>query len=333
MQQGPHDSFGAFMDAPTGLSGMHQHHDPAGRLAAHAAALQPTQAHGPFGPTVAPELTYHAQHAPAPAASDMSSNWAADFSRFAAQQPQHQHQQRQGPMFAGGSTAAANPMQVNFQNAFTPQQNFSPFFAPAGGAYAQPPQAAAVGEADFDQEMAKWMANNTASGNMAQVDAAMEQMARELELNEAALADGGSETLAAAQQSSSTAQDDAAQQNFSDLGVPELNNLSLENRDTGVVIPPEPLQEENTAADMLADDARNKSAVSEAAERLLESVQHENGEKWQNSVFLALMRDFRDGKKDIVGNEVQPTTEEGLGQGGSDKQGTNAAQAAAAPAT
>lgn len=281
------------MGTPAGIPGMP--HDPAGRLAAHAAALNPAQAAASrFGPTVAPDLTYQGPSA----APEMSNNWAADFSKFAAQQPQHHQpqQQRQGPMFAG----AANPMQMNFQSAFAPQQNFSPFFAPAGGAYAQPQ--AAAGEADFDQEMAKWMASNAATGNMEQVDAAMEQMARELELNEQAMAEAETATKATTEEAAT--QD---QKPFSDLGVPELNNLTLEHREAPTITPPEPLQEENTVADMLADDARNKSAVSEAAERLLESVQHESGEKWQNSVFLALMRDFRDGRKDIVGNEVHDT--------------------------
>lgn len=319
MAQGPQE-FDAFMGTPVGMPGMH--HDPAGRLAAHAAALNPAQAApSPFGPSIAPELTYQA-HAPVPA---MNNNWAADFSKFAGQQPQHQPppQQRGGPMFAG----AGNPMQMNFQSAFAPQQSsFSPFFAPAGGAYAQPPQQqqAAAGEADFDQEMAKWMASNTATGNMEQVDAAMEQMARELELNEQALAESAVTTT------QDTTQDEW---HFSDLGVPELNNLTLENREAPTVTPPEPLLEENTAADMLADDARNKSAVSEAAERLLESVQHESGEKWQNSVFLALMRDFRDGKKDIVGNEVQQTDgTEGEGAAAAVAAAENEA-ASAAPAT
>ncbi|OAA50999.1 peroxin 20 [Beauveria brongniartii RCEF 3172] len=296
MAQGPQE-FDAFMGTSAGLPGMH--HDPAGRLAAHAAALNPAQAAAsPFGPAAAPDLAYQTSAA----GPEMGSNWAADFSNFAAQQQQRQHlqqpqpQQRQGPIYAG----AANPMQMSFQSAFAPHPtNFSSFFAPAGGAYAQP-QAAAVGEADFDQEMAKWMASNAATGNMEQVDAAMEQMARELELNEQALAESTDATTTTA----AAAHDE---RHFSDLGVPELNNLTLENREAPIVTPPEPLQEENTAAEMLSDDARNKSAVSEAAERLLESVQHESGEKWQNSVFLALMRDFRDGKKDIVGNEVQPT--------------------------
>ncbi|OAA62968.1 hypothetical protein ISF_04844 [Cordyceps fumosorosea ARSEF 2679] len=299
MAQGPQE-FDAFMGTPAGLPGMP--HDPAGRLAAHAAALNPAQASASaFRPSVAPELTYHASHAAAPG---MSSNWAADFASFAAQQPQRQQPQQRpgGPAFAG----AANPMQMGgFHGAFAPSHagSFSPFFAPAGGAYAQQPVAAA-GEADFDQEMAKWMASNAAaSGNMAQVDAAMEQMARELELNDQALADADAATAAT--------QDEG---HFSDLGVPEINNLSLDSREAPTVTPPEPLEEENTVADMLADDARSKSAVSEAAERLLESVQHESGEKWQNSVFLALMRDFRDGKKDIIGNEVQPT--EGAGPSG-----------------
>ena len=45
--------------------------------------------------------------------------------------------------------------------------------------------------------------------------------------------------------------------------------------------------------------------MSEAAEQLLETVQHEQGEKWQKSNFLSLMRDFRDGRKDIVDGEIR----------------------------
>lgn len=274
------------MDSPSALPMNHQaavlHHDPAGRLNAHAAALQP--------PTfaVAPQ-DLSQTHIPSP---DVS-NWAADFSRF-AKQP---NQQRRAPL----QSHSAAPMQMNFQNAFPQQQQpgFSSFFAPAGAAYgpqqvAQQPQ----GEADFDQEMKRWMAANGGGGNMEQVDAAMEQMARELELNDAALAQAKSTTTTTSQQAD-TETTSTETTHFSDLGVPEIGNLSLENRDAADAVAEQLILTDDQAAAI-----KGKSAVSEAAERLLESVQHESGEKWQNSVFLSLMRDFRDGKKDIVDNEI-----------------------------
>lgn len=266
-------------------------HDPAGRLAAHAAALQPARA-----PAFASPQELSQQPLPAPMAT--SNNWAADFTRFANQQKQ---QQNQRPIGASRQPHAATPMYPSAYG-FGPQQPnpaFSQFFAPAGAAYSAPGAAVATGEADFDQEMAQWMANNS-GGNMEQVDAAMEQMARELELNDAALSQAEADATSAAAETA----------HFSDLDVPEINNLSLEARDA--ILPEDPIQpieEEqpvNTETEE-SDALKGKSAVSEAAERLLESVQHESGEKWQNSVFLSLMRDFRDGRKDIVDNEIRQT--------------------------
>ncbi|KAL3962678.1 hypothetical protein ACCO45_004201 [Purpureocillium lilacinum] len=145
----------------------------------------------------------------------------------------------------------------------------------------------------------------------------MEQMARELELNEAALPQTSSEATeaVASQQQTST---------MTDLETPELGNLSLNDTTTTTTINAEAIAP--TVEDTLLDQpqqhqppedaAKGKSAVSEAAERLLESVQHEAGEKWQNSVFLSLMRDFRDGRKDIVDNEIRQMEGEGDGSGG-----------------
>lgn len=141
-------------------------------------------------------------------------------------------------------------------------------------------------EADFDEEMSKWMAvHGDGAANvkaMEDVDAVMDQMARELELNDHVLDD--------------TSKMDTTTENnthFTDLESTELGNLS-HNEETLEAKP----------------DPKARSEVSEAAERLLESVQHEDGEKWKNSVFLSLMRDFRDGRKDIVDNEVRETPDE-----------------------
>lgn len=166
-------------------------------------------------------------------------------------------------------------------------------YGPAAGAAGfMGPQAPV--QADFDKEMSQWMSNH-GGGNMSEVDAVMDQMARELELNEA--------TLPAEAETTTTkdAQESASSSRYTDLETPEIGNLSLQERELAQVLP-------TTEAEQAIHDeaaAKGKSAVSEAAERLLESVQHENGEKWQNSVFLSLMRDFRDGRKDIVDNEIR----------------------------
>jgi hypothetical protein len=202
-------------------------------------------------------------------------------------------------------------MQMNFQAAFAQQ---TPMFG--GPMYGGPMNGvgatAAAGpqrptEADFDQEMSRWMATHggggataTASaGGMADVDAVMDQMAKDLETAE----QEANAALESRQREGLTLQPD--NQHFTDLDTPEIGNLSLE---------PQVAAEAETAA--LSDELqqlqqqKSRSEVSEAAERLLESVQHEDGEKWKNSVFLSLMRDFRDGRKDIVDNEIRETDDD-----------------------
>lgn len=49
----------------------------------------------------------------------------------------------------------------------------------------------------------------------------------------------------------------------------------------------------------------NQSAVSDLAKKILQAVDHEDGEKWKESSFLALMRDFRDGRKDVTGDSIR----------------------------
>lgn len=252
-------------------------HDPANRLAVHAAALQqpgaPIHSH--------PELAAQARASPVP---DVN-NWAADFARFS------NANMRSAPTAAPAPAMQMNqpPMQMNFQSAFG-QAFGGPMYGPGATGFMGPQ--APVG-ADFDKEMAQWVSNH-GGGNMSEVDAAMEQMARELELNEAAL------PVQAETTSTKEAQSEESSSRYTDLEAPEIGNLSLQEREMDQL----PTTETEQA---IHDDAaaKGKSAVSEAAERLLESVQHENGEKWQNSVFLSLMRDFRDGRKDIVDNEIR----------------------------
>ncbi|KHN99052.1 peroxin 20 [Metarhizium album ARSEF 1941] len=275
------DSFGTFMDAtPSTLAGLSR--DPANRLAVHAAALQQ-----PVAPMHPRAVSQQASASPVP---DVS-NWAADFSRFSGQQLQHPTTVAPSPSVQVNQ----QPTQMNFQSAFG-QAFGGPRYAPGAASFVGYPHPV---EADFGKEMSQWMSNHGAGGNMSKVDAAMEQMARELEINGASLpAQAASTTTQNIQQAESSSR-------YTDLETPEISSLSLQ----------EPESDQLPAAEVeqvIHDEAaaKGKSAVSEAAERLLESVQHENGEKWQNSVFLSLMRDFRDGRKDIVDNEIRAMQDE-----------------------
>lgn len=260
------------MDGPSTLPGAHH---AAGRLAAHAAALEPSR-----------PLNYHAvqptfQGRQSPQVD--ISNWAADFNRFA--QPQQRQPQNAFPQAAPQMPMNHAPM--NFQAAFAqPNAAFAPVYGSANAGFMEPSSAAVqkpIAEAEFDEEMSRWMAVNSNTAGMEDVDAAMEQMARELELNDAALTE--TETRETETPLESTAKS-------ASLETPDMANLTLEAN--------EPIESENA-------ESKTKSEIADAAERLLESVQHEDGEKWKNSVFLSLMRDFRDGKKNIVDNQVRDT--------------------------
>ncbi|KAG6008860.1 hypothetical protein E4U21_003671 [Claviceps maximensis] len=309
------DNFNAFMDGSPHSTMPSMPHDPANRLAVHATALQQPDAfmnhprHYPHHHHH-PEMSQQARASPFPDAT----NWAADFTRFSATQ-----RMRSSPNMAAPSSAMQTnqqqqpPMQMNFQSAFghafsSPVHSGS---ATAAG-FMTAPQA--VPEADLDKELSQWMSAH-GSANMREVDAAMDQMARELQLNEATLPADAEATAASAPTTNTKTgnQEITASARYTDLESPEIANLSLQDPHMDPSPPAIALDEEAYLVDNDNDKATaeaapvTKSSVSEAAERLLDTVQHENGEKWQNSVFLSLMRDFRDGKKDIIDNEIRDT--------------------------
>jgi hypothetical protein len=233
-------------------------------------------------------------HMQTPAPASTASNWAADFNRFTSQQ-----QRAPAPTLAPARQMSHSPAtQTSFQSAFA-QPNFASAFGQS--VFSQP--VGAVAEPDFDQEMSRWMSAH-AAGNMQEVDAAMDQIARELEESEA---------VAAAIEASRQTHVETLEMGALSLDSkePELDlSPALEQQEQGPQLEREQLHEPEPEPELEKEpaDAQNgKSAVAEAAEKLLDAVKHESGEKWQNSIFLSLMRDFRDGRKDIVGDEIRST--------------------------
>ncbi|KAG5981191.1 hypothetical protein E4U55_003199 [Claviceps digitariae] len=300
------DNFNAFMNAAPQSSMPGMPHDPANRLAVHATALQQPDAlmnhprHHPHHHHH-PELSQQARASPVPDAT----NWATDFTRFSATQ-----RMRSSPNISAPSPAMQMNSQSAFGHAFASPMYGGPAAPTAVAGFMGAPQA--FPEAGFDEEMSRWMSAH-GRANMTEVDAAMDQMARELQLNEATLPADAETTAATTPTTNTTGQETRASERYTDLESPEIANLSLQDGpiDPSAAMTPR-LEEAHLVKDANAPAAeaaapKTKSAVSEAAERLLDTVQHENSEKWQNSVFLSLMRDFRDGKKDIIDNEIRDT--------------------------
>lgn len=305
--------------APSGWQG------PAGRVNVHAAAFNPTHSAPPMAP----------QNQIAVGVS----TWAQDFAQYNA--ARHQQQQQQvapnGVAIPPGQLIQHNHLETpmsapSLMNTYM-QPNFGlpPVYGPTNGGFHDPVLAAQhrpAREAEFNSEVNKWMAANgdtTAASSahakaMEDVDAIMEQIARDLELQqqeaEAAVAENVSAPAVEESRVASSTTAGTMEQiplshtlehaHFTDLEVPEMQNLSIS-------APEQPVVAQAPVADTeeIVDNApKAKSEVAQAAERLLDSLKDEDGEKWQNSTFLSLMRDFRDGRKDIVDNEVRDTEED-----------------------
>ncbi|KKA26578.1 hypothetical protein TD95_004899 [Thielaviopsis punctulata] len=86
--------------------------------------------------------------------------------------------------------------------------------------------------------------------------------------------------------------------NAPDMSPPE-NSLRAE---TDVTLPT--MGSAQKEKDDQSATKKTSSEISEVARQILTSVEHEDDEKWKNSAFLALMRDFRDGHKEIHNDEI-----------------------------
>ncbi|KAH6682406.1 hypothetical protein F5X68DRAFT_211689 [Plectosphaerella plurivora] len=251
---------------------------------------------------------FSSRSSPAPGVSSAQS-WAMDFATF---NPATQ---------AGAPLVSHVPSHHGYQLPVMPHAhigpsafvgNVRPAMFPAGpnsaGSYAAPttrsaqePQNTAIAEAEFDDAMAQWMAIN---GHGEDVNGILEEMAQELEEGQrAGLPELQPIRLSTAETTVSTATMDLSGQLTDSLPshghgsasgmLPDLNSLHLDDTTHQATQP------NNTT------DRAQGSEVSEAARQLLETVQHEQGEKWQKSRFLHLMREFRDGTKSIVNEEIR----------------------------
>ena len=81
---------------------------------------------------------------------------------------------------------------------------------------------------------------------------------------------------------------------LADPGPPPASNLELDQAARSN----SPHQSDQSSS------SSSTSSIAQAAKILLDSVSHEDGTKWKNSAFLSLMRDLRDGTKDIVGDTI-----------------------------
>ncbi|KAL1899667.1 hypothetical protein Cpir12675_001345 [Ceratocystis pirilliformis] len=66
----------------------------------------------------------------------------------------------------------------------------------------------------------------------------------------------------------------------------------------------------DTDQETAIDEKQKVSDIAEVARQILDSVEHEGDEKWRKSSFFALMRDFRDGKKEVLDNKILDTKAE-----------------------
>ncbi|KAJ0164347.1 hypothetical protein CTA2_1211 [Colletotrichum tanaceti] len=263
-----------------------------------------------------------------------TSSWAQDFARFAGGVPNADSQ------VSGLSvTHHYSPASVGFTHGMISLQPRPSFFRSVSGSAAV--DNAASAEADFDVEMDRWMAAH-GDGRMEDVDAVMEQIARELEQDQQPgitnqrstdRVDASELTITSAtsvplegtgQRPRSTPATEAIRQQASATeaiyqqasekhGVPDTIGISI----SGTTSLPGQLPDlsrlgldeasEVTVTEP-AEQGQSQSEISEAARQILDSVQHEQGDKWKNSRFLLLMKDFRDGNKDIVNNEILDTS-------------------------
>ncbi|EEY22110.1 conserved hypothetical protein [Verticillium alfalfae VaMs.102] len=301
MSRDPSQSYSTYLGNPNQqLSAPHT-----AEYSGHHVAVHPNA----FG--TRPQETVHSSQPP------QTTNWAQDFDNFRREMvvpsqssmttppsiqhiQHHQHRQNFSPVLSNQAVIARQtpvsmsgmmPLSV-YRNQHTPLEKGR--------------------DTEFDTAMRHWVTSNgdLGAGVEEQVDAVMDKLARELEDIECAEGQRQSH-----QARSANGQDDLlvgishrdALVNNAVLGSlgPELDVASLHVADdTQNMNSMEEVSHHDRAAET-PDALPIRSDVSEAARQLLQTVQHEQGDKWKQSQFLLLMKDFRDGQKDIIDNEIR----------------------------
>ncbi|KAF3801683.1 hypothetical protein GCG54_00014899 [Colletotrichum gloeosporioides] len=244
---------------------------------------------------------YHIPNAPPEA-----TGWAQDFARFSQNTPASS-----SSALIRSTTQNSSLRSADFATNMRAFPSRPSFFRPVGGPgalaeYGPTSHGADAVQADFDLEMDRWMAAHGHS-RLEDVDAIMEELARQMEQEEITATQNDDRTLgislrgeelmpATVDGEKSVEQEDHSIRASSGISQPnqppDVSRLGLDD------------MADATSADLAS---RGQSEISEAARQILESVQHEQGDKWKNSRFLLLMRDFRDGNKDIINNEILET--------------------------
>ncbi|KAK1524271.1 uncharacterized protein CCOS01_09358 [Colletotrichum costaricense] len=249
-----------------------------------------------------------------------TSSWAQDFASFS-----------RAPPGAGNYTTGFSSSQYPAPVAgFTQNMmgsHLRPWlFGPQGGSVTATNHGVTNTEADFDVEMNRWMAAN-GDGQMEDLDTVMEQLARELEQEQQpeAATQASRDTTGSSVDTFTTSlyvsvQDEAqgiqtfdatASTNQQIPGASSVLGIDAIGVSKRASFPDHMPDLERLGLDEAeqasAEHVQSTSDISEAARQILDSVQHEQGDKWKNSRFLSLMKDFRDGNKDIVNNEILET--------------------------
>ncbi|KAE9581418.1 hypothetical protein CGMCC3_g2879 [Colletotrichum fructicola] len=244
---------------------------------------------------------YHIPNAPPEA-----TGWAQDFARFSQNTPASSSSALIRPITQNSSLRSAD-----FATNMMTFPSRPSFFRPVGdpGALVEngpTSHGADAVQAEFDLEMDRWMAAHGDS-RLEDIDAIMEELARQMEQEEITAAQNDDRTLgislrgeqlmpATVDGETSVEEKDHSVQAPSGTSqpnqLPDVSRLGIDD------------MADTTSADLASP---GQSEISEAARQILESVQHEQGDKWKNSRFLLLMRDFRDGYKDIIDNEILET--------------------------
>ncbi|EFQ33468.1 hypothetical protein CGRA01v4_13646 [Colletotrichum graminicola] len=252
--------------------------------------------------------------------------WAQDFTRFV------------GGVSNAGSLPSGS-LATQYRPLIPPAFAHNMMPPQAGPSISRPVAGSAVSnmasaEADFDLEMGQWVATH-GDGRMEQVDAVMEQIARELAQQEEQQSSTAghlfSIDLTASMDTATISPPSVSLENTTEhtrtnLVAETINQQANDGQslfDTRNAAVPSNMnhleqvpdmsqlnlhEASESAAPRPVEHAQSQTEISEAARQILQSVQHENGDKWKNSQFLLLMKDFRDGNKDIVNNEILETS-------------------------